>query len=152
MSLSTIESELSSFTSQYSYVDPSHKPRTPKEEEIQPLELSSQFKDDSLENIQNTSNHFRHNKPTESLCLYKTIDGFSRHTPAIDWSKEARHTSEAIQICPTSTNIACSIWGNVIDALHDPATEVFIIPKCLIDTLVGNKPLTPTNKYYRNIS
>src|SRR6185312_5777587 len=133
-SLSTPESEPSSPTPQYSFVEPSPEPRTPKEEEIQPLELSSRFKDDSSENIQNTSNHFRHNKPTESLCLYKTIDGFSRYTPAIDWSKEARRTSEAIQISPTSSTIPCFMKENAVEALQDPFAEVCIIPECLLDT------------------
>jgi len=50
-SLSTIESELSSFTSHYSSVEPSPEPRTPKEEEIQPSEFSSRFKDDPSGNI-----------------------------------------------------------------------------------------------------
>ena len=42
-SLSTPESEPSSSTSQYSFVEPSPEPRTPKEEEIQPSEFSSRF-------------------------------------------------------------------------------------------------------------
>ena len=45
-SLSTPESEPSSSTSQYSFVEPSPKPRTLKEEEIQPSEFSSRFEDD----------------------------------------------------------------------------------------------------------
>ena len=40
-SLSTPESEPSSSTSQYSFVEPSPEPRTPKEEEIQPSEFYS---------------------------------------------------------------------------------------------------------------
>jgi len=40
-SLSTPESEPSSSTSQYSFVEPSPEPQTPKEEEIQPSEFSS---------------------------------------------------------------------------------------------------------------
>ena len=56
-SLSTPESEPSSSTSHYSFVEPSHEPRTPKEEEIEPSEFSSRFEDDPSENIQNTSNH-----------------------------------------------------------------------------------------------
>ena len=141
-SLSTSESESSSSTSQYSSIEPSPEPRTTKEEEIQPSEFSSRFEDDHSRNIQDTSNHLRHGEPTESLFLYETIDGFSCHTPAVDWSKQARRTSEAIQISPTSTTIPCSMKGNVVDALHDPVVEVCIIPECLMDTLVDNKPLT----------
>ena len=40
-SLSSPESEHSSFTSLYSFVEPSPEPRTPNEEEIQPSEFSS---------------------------------------------------------------------------------------------------------------
>ena len=72
-SLSTPESEPSSSTSQYSFVEPSPEPRTPKEEEIQPSEFSSRFEDDPSGNIKNTSNP-RQEKPTESLCLYETFD------------------------------------------------------------------------------
>ena len=96
--------------------------------------------------------HFKHEKPTESLCLYETIDGFSRHTPAMDWLKEARRTFEAIRISPTSTTIPCFMKGNAIEALHDPSAEVHIIPECLLDTFVGNKPLTPTDKYFKSPS
>ena len=45
-SLSTPESEPSPFTSQYSSVEPSPEPRTPREEEIQSSEFSSRFEDD----------------------------------------------------------------------------------------------------------
>ena len=42
--------------------------------------------------------------------------------------------------------------GNTVEALHDPATEACIRSKYLIDTLVGNKPLTPTDKYFKTTS
>ena len=107
-SLSTPESKPSSSTSQYSFVEPSPEPRTPKEEEIQPSEFSFLFEDEPLGKIQNPSNHLRHEEPTKSMCLYETLDIISRHTPTIDWSKEAKHASEAIQISPTSATITCS--------------------------------------------
>src|SRR6185437_13291762 len=97
-SLSTHESEPSSFTSQYLFVELSPEPRTPNEEELQPSEFSSRFKDDHSKNIQDTSNHLRHEKSTTLLCLYEALDEISHHTPAMDWSKEARRASEAIQI------------------------------------------------------
>ena len=151
-SLSTPESEPSSSTSQYSSVEPSPEPRTPKEEEIQPLEFSSRFEDNPSGNIKNTSNHLRHEEPMKSMCLYETLVIISRHIPAIDWSKEAKRASEAIQISPTSTTIPCFMKGNAIEALHDPSAEVCIIPECLLDTFVGNKPLTPTDKYFKSPS
>ena len=42
--------------------------------------------------------------------------------------------------------------GNIIEALHDSVVEACIISECLMDTLVGNKPLTPTDKYFRSPS
>ena len=65
-SLSTPESELSSSTSQYSFVEPSPEPRTPKEEEIQPSEFSSRFEGDPSGNVRNTSN-LRHVEPMKSM-------------------------------------------------------------------------------------
>ena len=127
-SLSTPESEPSSSMSQYSSVEPSPEPRTSKEEEIQPSEFSSRFEDDTSENIQNTSNHLRHEEPKKSMYLYETLDIISRHTPAIDWSMEAKRASEAIWISPTSATITCSIKGKIIEAPHDPAAEVCILP------------------------
>ena len=140
-SLSTPESEPSSSTSQYSFVEPSLEPQTPKEEEIQPSEFSSRFEDDPSGNIRNTSN-LKHEEPTKSMCLYETLDTIFRHTPPIDWSKEAKRASEAIRISPTSATIPCFMKGNAVEALHDPFAEVCIIPECLLVTLVGNKPLT----------
>ena len=110
-SLSTPESEPSSSTSQYSSVEPSLEPLTPEEEEIQPSEFSSRFEDVPLGNIQNPSNHLRHEEPMKSMCLYETLDKIFRHTPAMDWSKEAKRASEAIRISPTSATITCSMKG-----------------------------------------
>ena len=42
--------------------------------------------------------------------------------------------------------------GNIVEALHDLVIEVCLIPECLLDTLVGNKPLTPTDKYFKSSS
>ena len=86
------------------------------------------------------------------MCLYETLDIISHHTPAIYWSKEAKRASEAIRISPTSATITCSMKGKIIEAVHDPAAEACILPEYLLDTLVGNKPLTPTNKYFKSPS
>jgi hypothetical protein len=151
-SLSTAKSELSPFTSQDSSVEPSPEPRTPKEEEIQPLEFSSQFGDDPSRNIRNTSNHLRHEKPMASLCIYETLDKVFHHETIADWSKEVKHTSKVIRISSTSTTIPCTMRGNIVEALHDPAAAACIISEYLVDTLVGNKPLTPIDKYLRSPS
>ena len=84
------------------------------------------------------------------MCLYETLDIIFCHTPAIDWSKEAKRASEAIRVSPTSATITCSIKGKIIEALHDHAAKVCILPEYLLDTLVGNKPLTPTDKYFKS--
>ena len=86
------------------------------------------------------------------MCLYETLDIISRHTPAIDWSNEAKHASKATRISPTSATITCSMKGKIVEALHNPAAEVCILPECLLDTLVGNKYLTPTDKYFKSPS
>ena len=88
----------------------------------------------------------------KSMCLYESLNKIFRHTPAIDWSKEAKRASEAILISPTSTTITCCMKGKIVEALHDPAAKVCILPECLLDTLVGNKPLTPTDKYFKSPS
>ena len=80
-------------------------PGTSEEEEIQPSESCFQFEDEPLGNIQNTSNHLRHEEPMKSMCLYETLDIISHHTHAIDWSKEAKRASEAIRISPTSATV-----------------------------------------------
>ncbi|KAK8447519.1 hypothetical protein SEVIR_8G087000v4 [Setaria viridis] len=39
--------------------------------------------------------------------------------------------------------------GNAVEALHDPTAEACIMSEYLMDTLVGNKPLTLIDKYFR---
>jgi hypothetical protein len=39
---------------------------------------------------------------------------------------------------------------NAVEAIHDPAAEACIISEYLVDTLLGNKPLTTINKYLRS--
>ena len=70
----------------------------------------------------------------------------------MDWSKEVKRASKAIQISPISATIPCSMKENIVEALHDPPAEICILPECLLDTLVGNKPLTLTEKYFRSPS
>jgi hypothetical protein len=40
--------------------------------------------------------------------------------------------------------------GNAVEVVHDPTVRACIISKYLMDTLVGNKPLTPINRSFRN--
>jgi hypothetical protein len=64
--------------------------------------------------------------------------------------KEVKQTSEAIQILSTSTIIPCTMRGNTQEALHDPTAKACIMSKYLMDTLMGNNPLTPKDKYLRS--
>ena len=150
--LPAAESSPSTSTSLDSAIKLMLDPGTSGEEEIQPLKSCVRFEDEPLWNIRNTSNHLRHKDSMKSMCLYETLDEISRHTPAMDWSKEAKRASEAIRISPTSATITCSMKGKIVEALHDPAAEVCILPECLFYTLVGNKPLTPTDEYFKSPS
>jgi hypothetical protein len=123
---STAKSKFSPFASQDSAIEPSLEPRTPKEEEIQPSEFSSRFEDDPSRNIRSTLNHYRHEKLMTLLCLCETLDEDFHHTTTVDWLKEVKRTSKAIQISSTSTTIPCAMKGNVIEYLHDSTVEACI--------------------------
>jgi hypothetical protein len=42
------------------------------------------------------------------------------------------------------------MWGNTVDTVHDPTAGACIVLDCLLDTLVGDIPLTPTDRYFRS--
>jgi hypothetical protein len=86
------------------------------------------------------------------LYLYETLDEVFHHATIVDWWKDVKHTSEVIPISSSSTTIPCTMRGNTIEALHDPAAEACIIFEYLMDSLVGNKPLTLIDKYLRSPS
>ena len=148
---STIESELPPFTSQYSSVEPSPEPRTPREEEIQHSEFSSRFEDDPSGNIQNTSNlhdaQLReelssvsidqlHNLLTEP-SLSPTVPPsspdplhkqFLEEVVEVEQSDGARCFSEDIWTSIPSMILPCSIGGITIEANVNPIMEVKIMP------------------------
>jgi hypothetical protein len=68
------------------------------------------------------------------------------------WSKEVKHISEVIRISSATTTIPCTTRGNAVEALDDPVVEACIISEYLVDTLVGNKPLTLIDKYLQSPS
>jgi hypothetical protein len=85
------------------------------------------------------------------MDLYEVLDEVWNHETIVDWSpQELKPTSEAIRVSSTSTTIHCSMRENTIDSVHDPTVGACIIPECLLDTLVGDMPLTPTDKYFRS--
>jgi hypothetical protein len=43
-----------------------------------------------------------------------------------------------------------SMRGNTVDVVHDPTAGACIIPERLLDTLVGDMPLTPTDRYFQS--
>jgi hypothetical protein len=145
------EFELRPCTSHDSSREPSPEPRTPKEEEIQPLEFAHVFEDDSSRDITNTSNHYKHKNLMASIDLYEVLDEVWNHGTIVDWSpQKSEPTSEAIRVSSISMTIHCSMRGNTVDAVHDPTARACIIPKVLLDTLVGDMPLTPTDRCFRS--
>jgi hypothetical protein len=150
VSVSIAEPEPMVSTSQYSTVEPSLELRTPKEEEIQLSEFAFRFENDPYKDIINALNHPRHEKPTTSLCPYVALDEVSNQESTSDWSKELERTSKAIWVSSTSTTIPCSMRGNVVEAVHYPTVGACVMSEYLMDTLVGNKPPTPTHGYFKN--
>jgi len=116
-------------TSQDSSVEPSPKPWTSKEEEIQPSKFSFQFEDDPYEGLRNISNYLHYRRPTSSL--YPSSKSMNE-----EWSKEVRCSSKAIQLSSSSTTFYCSIGGNSVEALHDSTTEACIMSEFLMDTFI----------------
>ena len=70
----------------------------------------------------------------------------------VEWSKEVRRSSKAIQVSSSSTTFYCSIGGNSIEALHDSTAEACIMSEFLMDTFIGSKPLDPTDILFRSPS
>jgi hypothetical protein len=67
----------------------------------------------------------------------------------VDWStQESKPTSEAIRVSSISTTIHYSMMGNTVDVVYDPTSRACIIPESLLDTLVGDMPLTLTDRYF----
>ena len=104
------------FHTQVSSIEPSPKPQTSREEEIQLSKLSFQFEDDPFENLTNTLN-----------CLCERIPMAPPSSPnkafffKDEWLEEVKF--EANQINSPSTTIRCSIWGTSVKALHNPTAE-----------------------------
>jgi hypothetical protein len=72
--------------------------------------------------------------------------------PPKEWLMEVKHSSEAIRIRSPSTTIPCSIKGTVVEALHDPTVEASIMSEFIVETLLGDMPLAPTNKLFTSPS
>ena len=63
---------------------------------------------------------------------------------------EVKCSSKAIQILSPSTTTSCLLRGTVIEALHNPTVGTNIKLEFLAETLLGNKPLVPTNKLFKS--
>ena len=109
---SSAESIPSSPTPQDSSDEPFPKPRTSKEEEIQPLKFSCQLEDYLYEILTNTSSYLCDRRPTASLSS-------PRKSMNEEWLEGMKRSSEVFQISSPSTTISCSIKGTAVEALHD---------------------------------
>jgi hypothetical protein len=108
------------------------------------------FEDDSSGDTINASNHYRNENPMASLSLYEVLNEVWNHGTIVDWSPQnSKPTSEAIRVSSISTTIHCSMTGNTIYVVHDPTARDCIIAECLLDTLVGDMPLTLADRYFQ---
>ena len=62
---------------------------------------------------------------------------------------EVKRSSKAIWILSPSTIVPYSLRGTVIEALHNPTVGNNIMLEFLVETLLGNTPLVPTNKLFK---
>jgi hypothetical protein len=100
-------------TSQDSSVEPSSKPRTSKEEEIQPSKFSFPFEDDPYEILRYTLNYLRERRRTAPSS--SPSKSFLKRAMKDERLKEVRCSSEEIQISSHSMTICCSIRGIVVE-------------------------------------
>jgi hypothetical protein len=86
-----------------------------------------------------------------SIYLYEDLDEVWNHGTIVDWSpQKSKPTSEAIQVSSISMTIHCSTRGNTVNVVHDPIAGACIIPEVLLDTMVGDMILTPTDRCFRS--
>ena len=158
--------------SQYSSIEPSPEPRTPREEEIQPLEFSSRFQDDPSGNIQNTSNlHDAQlgeepssvcTDPLQNLSIEPSLNPTVPLSPPDplnepflevikdEWMDRAGCFSEDVWTSIPSMIIPCSIGGITVEAHVNPIMEVNIMPWHLAYTFLGDVMLRPSNKLFKS--
>ena len=70
----------------------------------------------------------------------------------VEWSKEVRRSSKAIQVSSSSTTFNCSIGGNSVEALHDSTAEACIMSEFLMETFIGSMPLDLIDILFRSPS
>ena len=119
--------------------EPSPEPRTSKERLIHPSEFPIEFGD-----YGNTLKLSWHEKRTKEVS--------SKVEPSKEWLMKVRCSSKAIQILSPSTAIPCSLTGTVIEALYNPTVRTSIMSQFLVENLLGNMPLIPTNKLFKSPS
>ena len=63
-----------------------------------------------------------------------------------------KRTSDAIQVCSTSTIIPCSMRGITVEAIHDPTIKECVIPKIVVEKFIGNMPLVaPADRLFKTV-
>jgi hypothetical protein len=131
-----------------------------EEEEIKPPRFLYRFKDDPVENLQNTSNcldvqlrkepYFVQIQPARNLLTETsprpTVPSLPSNppneTPIMEameekWLTRVGNISEALWIRSPSTIISCSIKGIIVEAHLNPTMEVNVLPWHLAYTLWG---------------
>jgi hypothetical protein len=66
-----------------------------------------------------------------------------------EWTEEAKHSFEEIQIHIPSLTIQCNIRDDMMDVLYNPTVGANIMSVSFATTYIGNEPLVPTNKSLR---
>jgi hypothetical protein len=125
-----------------STVEPSPEPKTPKEGVIHPSKFQIEFED-----YGRTSNPPWHG---ENTFLSKEVS--PNVEPSKKWLMEVKHSCEAIQILSPSMTMSCSLRGTSIEALHNLTVRTNIMSQFLVETLLGNMLLVPTNKLFKSLS
>ena len=87
--------------------------------------------------------------PSYGVDNWNFDSGASDHvTNELDKLTKWEKYTEQDRIHSPSTTMSCSIKGNVIEALHDPTVKASIMSQFLAGTLLGDMPLTPTDKLF----
>jgi hypothetical protein len=134
---------------------PSPEPKAP-DKGFQLLKLSF-FEDDFFEDFRNTLNYGCQKSPPVPVTPYETLDkevlreSIKELTTIMssEWSKEAEHSSEEVQIHVPSITIQCHISRNMVNMLYNPTVRANFMSTSFACTFLGNEPIALTNKTFR---
>src|SRR5919205_753990 len=140
-------------------VEPEPQPQIPpKEEVIHPLDYPLNIETDLFADFGNVSNHpmqrksIVHRAPNNHIpthleaCYLKATAQELMSIMSNEWLKQAEASSDVIKLLSCFTSIPCEINMTTIDSLYDPTVGVSLMSRSLATTLLGEEPLTLTNK------